>query len=91
MSRVFIEVADEIYRINVNGKTVYFEDHRYCGAMICNKDGDGINEPKASSPIWLHINAWYRQGKKFEVVNGVKWCKYETEMQEQRRLNANEL
>lgn len=88
MSRVHIEIAGEIYRIDVNGNQYRFEDHRYCGPMFCDKDGEEINQPKESSNVWTHINAWYQQGKKFKVVGKDKWCVYETESQIKRNLKG---
>jgi len=82
---IHMSIGGPTYAISA-GKLYYFEDHPYCGPMFTNKKGDGLNDPKPTDHVWNHINAWYRQGKRFEEIGGLRWCKYKTDMQEAREL-----
>lgn len=53
---------------------MYFEDHRYCGPLVCNAAGDPIKQPGPRHPFWKAVTRWYEQGKK--IVDGV--CAWET-------------
>ena len=70
-------------------KPYRFEDHPHCGPIVL----DMHDEPLAKQPgeldlFWVHVNAWYAQGKKTKRVGDQVWCVYETEMQVSRRLHA---
>lgn len=82
---IHISVGGPTYAINAT-KVHYFEDHPYCGPMLCDKKGNAVKEPPPTDIVWNRINAWYRQGKQYEVVAGIRWCKFKTAMQESREL-----
>ena len=76
--------------LSVGGKMYRFEDHPYLGPIVlCPKTGEvSERQPPESDKFWMHVNAWYQQGKKVQEVCGKAWCIYETQIMEQRRLNA---
>ena len=90
MSLIHISFGGPVYELHAI-KKFRFEDHPYCGPIVLGKNDDPLEvQPPTSSPFWTHVNAWYQQGKKFKTLNGVRWCQYETQMQEARRICAEE-
>lgn len=86
---IHISFGGPEYRLSAD-KPYRFEDHPYCGPIVVGATGDPLeNQPKESSIFWQHVNAWYQQGKKFKEVCGERWCVYETQMQEARRLGRS--
>ena len=75
--------------LSVGCKQYRFEDHPYSGPIVlCLKTGEiSERQPPANDRFWLHVNAWYQQGKKVKEVEGKAWCIYETPHMEARRLN----
>jgi hypothetical protein len=75
--------------LSVGCKQYRFEDHPYSGPIVlCRKTGEiSERQPPANDRFWLHVNAWYQQGKKVKEVEGKAWCIYETPNMEARRLN----
>lgn len=90
MSLIHISVGGPTYNLTAN-KQFRFEDHPHCGPVVVGKKDDPLEpQPPASSTFWTHVNAWYQQGKKFKEVDGQRWCIYQTQMQEARRICADE-
>lgn len=78
------------YWISVGTKVVCFEDHRHCGPIVlCNKTGEPLDkQPDDRDKFWLHYEAWAKQGKKTNTIDGKAWCDYKTELQAWRRRIA---
>ena len=78
--------------LSVGCKQYRFEDHPYSGPIVlCLKTGEiSERQPPANDRFWLHVNAWYQQGKKFNEVGGERFCIYKTQMQAARQACADE-
>lgn len=89
MTLIHISYAGPDRWLLAGGKVWRFEDHPYCGPIVLTtKGGDpSENQPPERSPFWLHVNAWYQQGKKTKVVGDKVWCEYETECVAKRKAN----
>lgn len=88
MELIHISYAGPEYRLSAD-KQYRFEDHRFCGPIVVNKDGDPLDlQPPANSVFWQHVTAWYQQGKRFKEIEGERWCVYETQMQQARKMRA---
>lgn len=83
MTLIHISHAGPDRWLLAGGKVWRFEDHPYCGPIVLTtKGGDpSENQPPERSPFWLHVNAWYRQGKRTNTVGNKTWCVYETDRQ----------
>ena len=77
---IHMSIGGPTYAITA-AKTYYFEDHSYLGPQFTDRHGNGIASPKESDSVWVRINTWYRQGKRYEEIDGIRWCKYKTDMQ----------
>lgn len=54
----------EISIIDRNNRRWRFEDHRYCGPVAVDRNGDPLKEqPEDESPFWEAVECWYQQGK----------------------------
>lgn len=53
-----------------------FEDHRYCGPVVIDRNGDPIDDqPKENSPFWDAVSLWYQQGKQIDKNGVCVWQK----------------
>lgn len=55
-------------KIVVDGETILFEDHHYCGPMPTKEDGSE-RQIKPNHRFWTAVSWWYQQGKR--VSDGV--------------------
>ena len=60
--RMIIDAKNRLWR---------FEDHRYCGPIVIDKNGDPKEQPHESSPFWDAVTHWYQQGKKIDEKSGI--------------------
>jgi len=54
--------------IVVDGSTFYFEVHRFCGILVCSKDGDERKAPGPRHRLWDAVDLWQAQGS--QVCDG---------------------
>lgn len=62
-------------RIFVDGKSYWFEMHRYCGPILLNEKGDGpAKNQRLKSPFWHAVSQWAQQG---EQADQYGFCIYD--------------
>lgn len=93
MDVIHISYAGPELWLSAAGRLWRFEDHRYCGPIVLTTRGGEPSEtqPPETSPFWMHVNAWYRQGKRTKTVGDRTWCVYETDQQAQRNVRRRRL
>lgn len=89
MTLIHLNTGGTHFKLAIGSKYIYFEDHPYLGPMVTDKDGEPLEkQPDADSLFFEHYEAWREQGKRFESVGGVNFCKYTTRMQRLRATQA---
>ena len=61
-SNAFVMLGGPDRRIVVNGETILFEVHPYCGPMHLKRDGS-VRDLGPRHQVWRIVSLWYRQGK----------------------------
>lgn len=85
MTKIHISQSGATYAMQAT-TLHYFEDHPVLGPLFTTQKGNGKPDPPPSDSVWLHINTWYRQGKRYKEMGGLRWCEYKTDIQESRDL-----
>lgn len=89
MELIHVNTGGRHFKLSIGAKSFYFEDHPYLGPMVTDKDGEPLEKQlDADSLFFVHYEAWRQQGKRFDSVGGVNFCKYRTRMQRLRAAQA---
>lgn len=71
---IHVSFGGPTLRINVGGRVVLFEEHRYCGPLPVDAQGNGRSLGPRHS-FWRSVTDWYRLGKPLNPDGTCRWVK----------------
>lgn len=89
MKLIHLNTGGRHFKLTIGAKPFYFEDHPHLGPMMTDRHGEPKNEQLDENHLFFeHYNAWREQGKRFERMGAVNYCRYKTRIQRLRATQA---